>query len=205
MMNQNTNNNGNRNTALETALAGIIAECKNIVKLSELEKLAIGTSCEGDYICCTVDITEQLQQAKAEVERLESVISECEAAKAATEAKKKKEEKEAEKFLNSLTSSGREVLAYLEGMKTLAQGDNLIMVNNVLRVFTQYTGGCELTLTANLSAYISILVKEEKYDPIRLLETITLKIDEIQCNIKGTPDPKVNGLDKILLSIQDIY
>lgn len=205
MMNQNTNNNGNRNTALETALAGIIAECKNIVKLSELEKLAIGTSCEGDYICCTVDITEQLQQAKAEVERLESVISECEAAKAATEAKKKKEEKEAEKFLNSLTSSGREVLAYLEGMKTLAQGDNLIMVNNVLRVFTQYTGGCELTLTANLSAYISILVKEEKYDPIRLLETITLKIDEIQRNIKGTPDPKVNGLDKILLSIQDIY
>lgn len=205
MMNQNTNNNGNRNTALETALAGIIAECKNIVKLSELEKLAIGTSCEGDYICCTVDITEQLQQAKAEVERLESVISECEAAKAATEAKKKKEEEEAEKFLNSLTPSGREVLAYLEGMKTLAQGDNLIMVNNVLRVFTQYTGGCELTLTANLSAYISILVKEEKYDPIRLLETITLKIDEIQRNVKGTPDPKVNGLDKILLSIQDIY
>ena len=204
MMNQNTNN-GNRNTALETALAGIIAECKNIVKLSELEKLAIGTSCEGDYICCTVDITEQLQQAKAEVERLESVISECEAAKAATEAKKKKEEEEAEKFLNSLTPSGREVLAYLEGMKTLAQGDNLIMVNNVLRVFTQYTGGCELTLTANLSAYISILVKEEKYDPIRLLETITLKIDEIQRNVKGTPDPKVNGLDKILLSIQDIY
>ena len=205
MMNQNTNNNGNRNTALETALAGIIAECKNIVKLSELEKFAIGTSCEGDYICCTVDITEQLQQAKAEVERLESVISECEAAKAATEAKKKKEEEEAEKFLNSLTPSGREVLAYLEGMKTLAQGDNLIMVNNVLRVFTQYTGGCELTLTANLSAYISILVKEEKYDPIRLLETITLKIDEIQRNVKGTPDPKVNGLDKILLSIQDIY
>ena len=191
-------NNTGRNTIAQV-LENAIKECQNVIKIAELENTTENT------VCCTVDLTNQLAQAKAEVERLESVISECEAAKAATEAKKKKEEEEAEKFLNSLTPSGREVLAYLEGMKTLAQGDNLIMVNNVLRVFTQYTGGCELTLTANLSAYISILVKEEKYDPIRLLETITLKIDEIQRNVKGTPDPKVNGLDKILLSIQDIY
>ena len=74
-----------------------------------------------------------------------------------------------------------------------------------LRCILAYPLSSKYFLTANLSAYISILVKEEKYDPIRLLETITLKIDEIQRNVKGTPDPKVNGLDKILLSIQDIY
>ena len=127
-------NNAGRNTIAQV-LENAIKEGQNVIKIAELENTTENT------VCCTVDLTNQLAQAKAEVERLESVISECEAAKAATEAKKKKEEEEAEKFLNSLTPSGREVLAYLEGMKTLAQGDNLIMLNNVLRVFTQYTGG----------------------------------------------------------------
>ena len=68
-------------------LAEMINNCKNNISVDELIKLE---SLE------THDITEQLRQAKAEVERLESVISD----KAATEAKKKKEE--AEKFLNSL-------------------------------------------------------------------------------------------------------
>lgn len=39
MMNQNTNNNGNRNTALETALKGIIKNCTNTISIDELIKL----------------------------------------------------------------------------------------------------------------------------------------------------------------------
>ena len=195
----NTNNTG-RNTIAQV-LENAIKECQNVIKIAELENTTENT------VCCTVDLTNQLAQAKAEVERLESIIiiSECEAAKAATEAKKKKEQEEAEKFLNSLNQSGREVLSYLEGLKTLATGDNITLVDNVLRVFTKYTGSCELTLLANFSAYVALLVKDEKYDQIRLLESITLKVDEIQCEIKGNPDPRVNGLDRILLSIQDIY
>lgn len=190
MMN-NTNNTG-RNTIAQV-LESAIKDCTNTVKLSELETLE------------TVNLTEELATAKAQVERLESVIAECEEAKAKTEAKKKKEQEEAEKFLNSLNPSGREVLSYLEGLKTLATGDNITLVDNVLRVFTKYTGSCELTLLANFSAYVALLVKEEKYDQIRLLESISLKVDEIQYEIKGNPDPRVNGLDRILLSIQDIY
>lgn len=205
MTNQNTNNNGRNNNPLETALETIIAECKNVVKLSELEKLAVGTDCEGDYVCSSENITEKLQKAKEEVERLESIISECEETKKRAEEEARKEEEKQEKFLASLTPSGREVLSYLEGMKALAQGENLDMVNNIIRVFYKYTGGCELTLLANLAAYVAILCKEEKYDQIRLLETVTLKVDQIQCNNKGTPDPKVNGLDRILLAVQDIY
>ena len=101
MMN-NTNNTG-RNTIAQV-LENAIKECQNVIKIAELENTTENT------VCCTVDLTNQLAQAKAEVERLESVISECEAAKAATEAKKKKEQEEAEKFLNSLNPSGREVL-----------------------------------------------------------------------------------------------
>lgn len=197
------NNNSNNGSKLEQALATIINECQNIVKFSELEKLAAGTDCEGDYICITEDLSAQLEAAQAEVNRLTAVIEECESAKAKTEEATRKEKEEAEKFLASLTSSGKEVLSYLEGLKTLATGDNLILVDNVLRVFAKYSGSYELTLLANFSAYVAILVKEEKYDVIKLLETITLKIDEISCN--GASDIRVKGLDRVLVAVQDIY
>ena len=206
MMNQNTNNNGNRNTALETALAGIIAECKNIVKLSELEKLAIGTSCEGDYICCTVDITEQLQQAKAEVERLESVISECEEAKAKQEAQANEKKKAEEKFISSLTNSEREALAYLEGLQVLASGENERLIATILEAYRKYTNSVELVITANIAAYTAILIKEERREVIDLLETVTVKMYNIQkASKRDRPDVRLDGLVRILTAIQDLY
>ena len=85
MMN-NTNNTG-RNTIAQV-LENAIKECQNVIKIAELENTTENT------VCCTVDITEQLAQAKAEVERLESVISECEEAKRKTEEAKKKEKEQ---------------------------------------------------------------------------------------------------------------
>lgn len=188
-MTQNTRNTNTLAQALETA----IKECTNEVKFETLETLE------------TIDLTEELTKARKEVERLESIIQECESAKAKAEAEAKREEEKQEKFLSSLTPAGREVLSYLEGMKTLATGDNIQLIDNIIRVFYKYNTGCEPTLIANVAAYVAILCKEEKYEQIRVLETVTLKIDQIQCNNKGTPDPKVNGLDRILLAIQDIY
>lgn len=205
MTNQTNRNNGRNNaTALETALKGVIKNCTNIVKLADMEKLAIGTSCEGEYVCSSENITEQLQQAKEEVERLESIISECEEAKRKTEEAKKKEKEQEEKFLNSLTASGKEVLSYLEGLQTLARGESLTLVENLTKIFKKYTKGIELMLTANLAAYVAILVKEEKKEVIDLLESITLKIDKIQCT-SNVNDEKVIGLLNILLAVQDIY
>ena len=204
MMNQNTNNNGNRNTALETALEGIIKNCTNIVKFADMEKLAIGTSCEGDYICCTVDITEKLQKAKEEVERLESVISECEAAKAKTEAQEKAKKEAEEMFLGTLNASGKETLSYLEGLETLAKGEQLTLVKNIESVFRKYSKSCELAMTANLAAYVAILIKEEQREVINLLESITLKIHKIQC-AANIPDERVIGTFNVLFAIQDLY
>ena len=195
MMNQNTNNNGNRNTALETALAGIIAECKNIVKLSELEKLE---SFE------TRNLTEELSQKKAEVEALELLIKECENCKAKQEAQEAAKRKAEEMFFGTLTASGKEVMAYLEGLQTLAKGEQLTLVKNVVGLFKSYSKGIELSLTANLSAYVSILVKEEQREVINLLESITLKIDAIQC-AASVNEERVVGLLNILLAVQDIY
>lgn len=209
MTNQTNRNNGSNNaTALETALEGIIKNCTNIVKFADMEKLAIGTSCEGEYVCSSENITEKLQKAKAEVERLESVISECEAAKAATEAAEKAEAEKEAKFISSLTNSEREALAYLEGIKTLAitGGEFDTLVENVLRVFKNYTKGTELSMTANLSAYAAILIKEERREVINLLETITIKLWDIQkASKKERPDTRLDGLVRILMAVQELY
>ena len=205
MTNQTNRNNGSNNaTALETALKGVIKNCTNIVKLADMEKLAIGTSCEGEYVCSSENITEQLQQAKEKVERLESIISECEEAKRKTEEAKKKEKDQEEKFLDSLTASGKEVMAYLEGLKTLAKDEQLILVGNIEKIFKGYSKGGELTATANMAAYVAILVKEEQRDVINLLESITLKVDAIQC-AATVNEERVIGLLNILLAVQDIY
>ena len=200
MMNQ-TNNT----TALEKAIGAIIENCKNVVKLSELEKLAAGTSCEGDYICCTVDITEQLQQAQQEVERLTSIIAECEEAKKKTEEAKKKEEQKEEEFLNSLNNAGKEVMSYLKGLETLAQGEKATLVHNIIKVYKTIDSKNILTVTANISAYVAMLVKEEDQDTINLLETVTCEVYNIKNNYGISAGSKVDQLNDVLLSIQDIY
>lgn len=192
----NTNNTG-RNTIAQV-LENAIKECQNVIKIAELENTTENT------VCCTVDLTNQLAQAKAEVERLESVISECEEAKRKTEEAKKKEKEQEEKFLDSLTPAGKEVLSYLEGLKTLARNEQLTLVGNIEKIFKGYSKRGELTATANMAAYVAILVKEEKQEVINLLESITLKIDKIQCT-SNVNDEKVIGLLSILLAVQDIY
>ena len=199
MMNQNTNNNGNRNTALETALAGIIAECKNIVKLSELENL----SSETITIC---NLSELLAQKKQEVADLEATIAEAEEAKAKQEAAEKAEAEKEAKFISSLTNSEREALAYLEGLQTLARGENENLIKNIMEVYRRYTTSTELSITANIAAYVAILIKEEKREVINLLETITIKAWDIQkASKKERPDVRLNGLVRILMAVQELY
>lgn len=209
MMNTvNTRNNNSNNetaTALERALETIIAECKNIVKFSELEKLAIGTDCEGEYVCTSINITEQLQAAKAEVERLEAVIAECEEANRKTEEAKKKEKEQEEKFLNSLDDAGKEVLAYLEGLKTLAKGEQATLVHNLIKMYKKITTKNLLEMTANIAAYVSLLVREEDHETIDLLETITNKIYDIKEDHGNSAELRVENINDVLLSIQDIY
>ena len=199
MMNQNTNNNGNRNTALETALAGIIAECKNIVKLSELENL----SSETITIC---NLSELLAQKKQEVADLEATIAEAEEAKAKQEAAEKAEAEKEAKFISSLTNSEREALAYLEGLQTLARGENENLIKNIMEVYRRYTTSTELSITANIAAYVAILIKEEKREVINLLETITIKAWDIQqASKKDRPDTRLDGLVRILMAVQELY
>ena len=106
--------------------------------------------------------------------------------------------------MSTLTASGKEVLSYLEGLKTLARNEQLTLVGNIERIFKGYSKGGELTATANMAAYVAILVKEEKQEVINLLESITLKIDKIQCT-SNVNDEKVIGLLNILLAVQNIY
>lgn len=209
MMNQNNSNrnNGSNNnaTALEKAISGIIENCQNIVKLSDMEKLVQGTGFEGDYICCTVDITEQLQQAQQEVERLTAVIAECEEARKATEDKARKEKEQEEKFLNSLDDAGKEVLAYLNGLETLAKGEQATLVHNLIKVYKKINTKNLLTMTANIAAYVSLLVREEDQDTINLLEVITNKVYDIKEDHGNSAELRVENFNDVLLAVQDVY
>lgn len=187
------------NNVIRTALETAISNCSNNISLEELENLSSET-------ITTCNLSELLSQKKQEVKQLEATIAECEQAKAATEAKKKEKEKEAEKFLNSLTPSGREVLAYLEGLQTLARGENENLIKNIMEVYRRYTISTELSITANIAAYVAILIKEEKKEVIDLLETITIKVWDINKNSKKErPDVRLDGLVRILTAIQDLY
>lgn len=205
MMNTNTNNGRNNNNTLEAALAGIIAECQNVVKLADMEKLAQGTSCEGDYISVTEDITAQLEAAQAEVNRLTSIIDECEEAKRKTEEAKKKENEQEEKFLNSLDDAGKEVLAYLSGLETLATGEKATLVHNLIKVYKKINTKNLLVMTANISAYVSLLVRDEDHDTIDLLEVITNKVYDIKEDHGNSAELRVENFNDVLLAIQDIY
>ena len=170
-----------------------------------MEKLAIGTSCEGEYVCSSENITEKLQKAKEEVERLESIISECEEAKRKTEEAKKKEKEQEEKFLDSLTPAGKEVLSYLKGLETLATGEQATLVHNIIKVYKKIDNKNILTVTANISAYVAMLVNEEDQDTINLLETVTCEVYNIKSEYGTSAGVRVDQFNDVLLAIQDIY
>lgn len=185
------------NNVIRTAMATAISNCSNNISLEELENLSSET-------ITTCNLSELLQKKQEEVKNLESLINECEEAKAKAEAQESAKRKAEEMFMSTLTASGKEVLSYLEGLKTLARNEQLTLVGNIERIFKGYSKGGELTATANMAAYVAILVKEEKQEVINLLESITLKIDKIQCT-SNVNDEKVIGLLNILLAVQDIY
>lgn len=181
------------NNTLDQVLTQAVKDCTNVVKIAELETIE------------TRNLTEELEAAKAQVEKLESIITECENMKARAQEEEKKEKEAEQEFLNSLTFPGKEVLSYLEGLKTLAKGDQLTMVEAIIKTFVKYDSKQELIFTANMAAYVAILVREEKKEVIDLLESITIKVYDIARNNKGSAGGRVEGLDRILRAVQDVY
>ena len=178
-------------------LAELISNCSNNVSIDELIKLE---SFE------TRNLSEELDEKRKEVSDLEALIAECDEAKAKADAQEKAKKEAEAKFIGSLTNSEREALAYLEGVSILAQGEMENLIKNVLRVFTKYTKATELSLTANLSAYVAILIKEERKEVIDLLETMTIKAWDIQqASKKDRPDTRLDGLVRILMAVQELY
>ena len=178
-------------------LAELISNCSNNVSIDELIKLE---SFE------TRNLSEELDEKRKEVSDLEALIAECDEAKAKADAQEKAKKEAEAKFIGSLTNSEREALAYLEGVSILAQGEMENLIKNVLRVFTKYTKATELSLTANLSAYVAILSKEERKEVIDLLETMTIKAWDIQqASKKDRPDTRLDGLVRILMAVQELY
>ena len=185
------------NNVIRTAMATAISNCSNNISLEELENISSET-------ITTCNLSELLQEKQEEVKKIEDLIKECEDVKANAEAQAKAKAKAEEGFLSTLNASGKEALAYLEGMKTLAKGEQLTLVKNIEGVFRKYSKICELAITANLAAYVAILVKEEQRDIIDLLEQITLKIHKIQC-ASNIPDERVIGTFNVLFAIQELY
>lgn len=192
-MNTKNNSNNNRNNTLDQVLTQAVKECTNAVKFEDLEILE------------TRNLTEELEAAKAQVEKLEAIIAECESMKAKAQEEEKKEKEAEQEFINSLTFPGKEVLSYLEGLKTLAQGDQLTMVDAIIKAFLKYDNKKELVFAANIAAYVAILVREEKKEVIDILEAITIKVYNVTIANKGSAGGRVEGLDRILRAVQDIY
>ena len=191
------------NNVIRTAMATAISNCSNNISLEELENLSSET-------ITTCNLSELLSQKKQEVKQLEATIAECEAAKAKVEAeekaKAKAETERQEKFMSSLSNSERETLTYLEGVLTLAKDEDKKLLNTLLEIYINCSANTELMLTANLAAYVTILITNNQKDTVNLLETITLKIDSIQCNKKeGSVNTRLSRFERILLSVQDLY
>lgn len=186
------------NNVIRTA-ATAISNCSNNISLEELENLSSET-------ITTCNLSELLDEKRKEVKQLEATIAECEATKAKQEAQANEKKKAEEKFISSLTNSEREALAYLEGLQVLAQGENERLISTILEVYRIYTKGNELVTTANVAAYVAILIREEKKEVIDLLETITIKVWNINKNSKKErPDVRLDGLVRVLTAIQDLY
>lgn len=189
------------NNTIRTAIGNAVANCTNNISIDELIKLeSFETTIE------TRNLTEELSEKRKEVEELEKTIAECEAAKAKQEAAEKAEAEKEAKFINSLTNSEREALAYLEGLQVLASGENENLIKNIMDVYRRYKTSAELSITANIAAYVAILINEERREVINLLETITIKLWDIQqASKKERPDVRLNGLVKILMAVQELY
>ena len=190
------------NNVIRTAMATAISNCNNI-SLEELENLSSET-------ITTCNLSELLDEKRKEVKELEKTIAECEAAKAKAEAEEKAKAKakaEAEeKFLSSLSNSEREALNFLEGIGTLAMNENKKLVDMLANIYANCSANTELVLAARLASYVTILITENQKDTIDLLEKITLKVDNIQCNTKaGTVNTRLSRFERILLSVQDLY
>ena len=189
------------NNAIRTAISNAVANCTNQVSVEDMIKLS-----SFETIIETRNLSEELAQKKQEVADLEATIAEAEEAKAKQEAAEKAEAEKDAKFISSLTNSEREALAYLEGLQVLASGENEKLVTTILEVYRIYTKGNELVTTANVAAYVAILIREEKKEVIDLLETITIKVWNINKNSKKErPDVRLDGLVRILTAIQDLY
>ena len=187
------------NNVIRTAMATAISNCSNNISLEELENLSSET-------ITTCNLSELLDEKRKEVKQLEVTIAECEATKAKQEAQANEKKKAEEKFISSLTNSEREALAYLEGLQVLASGENEKLVKTILEVYRIYTKGNELVTTANVAAYVAILIREEKKEVIDLLENITIKVYNIQkTSKKECPNVRLDGLVRILTAIQDLY
>ena len=189
----------NMNNLIKTAISQAVANCTNQISLEDMIKLeSFETTIENR------NLSEELAQKKEEVKNLEATIKECEEAKAKADAQEKAKKEAEEMFLGTLNASGKETLSYLEGLETLAKGEQLTLVKNIESVFRKYSKSCELAITANLAAYVAILIKEEQREVINLLESITLKIHKIQC-ASNIPDERVIGTFNVLFAIQDLY
>ena len=189
------------NNTIKNVISQAINNCSNNVSLEEMIKLSsFETTIE------TRNLSEELAQKKQEVAELEATITECEKAKANVEAAEKAKAEKDAKFISSLTNSEREALAYLEGLQVLAQGENERLISTILEVYRIYTKGNELVTTANVAAYVAILLREEKKEVIDLLETITIKAWDIQqASKKERPDTRLDGLVRILMAVHDLY
>ena len=193
------------NNTIKNEITKAINNCSNNVSVEELEKFSsFETTIE------TRNLSELLDQKKKEVSDLEKTIKECEAAKAKAEAEEKakaKAKQEAEeKFISSLSNSEREALNFLEGIGTLAMDENKKLVDMLANIYANCSANTELVLAARLASYVTILITENQKDTIDLLEKITLKIDNIQCNTKaGTVNTRLSRFERILLAVQDLY
>lgn len=193
------------NNTIKNVISQAINNCSNNVSVEELEKFSsFETTIE------TRNLSELLDQKKKEVSDLEKTIKECEAAKAKAEAEEKakaKAKQEAEeKFISSLSNSEREALNFLEGIGTLAMDENKKLVDMLANIYANCSANTELVLAARLASYVTILITENQKDTIDLLEKITLKIDNIQCNTKaGTVNTRLSRFERILLAVQDLY
>ena len=195
----------NMNNSIKTAISQAVANCTNQISLEDMIKLE---SFETTIESC--NLSELLDEKRKEVKELEKTIAECEAAKAKQEAeakaKAKADAEKQEKFLSSLSNSEKETLTYLEGVLTLAKDEDKKLVNMLLDIYANCSVNTELVLAARLASYVTVLVIENQKDTVNLLETITLKIDNIQCNKKeGSVNTRLSRFERILLAVQDLY
>ena len=79
------------------------------------------------------------------------------------------------------------------------------MVHNIIKVYKEIDNKNILTVTANISAYVAMLVNEEDQDTINLLETVTCEVYNIKSEYGTSAGTRVDQFNDVLLAIQDIY